>query len=104
MNILFDWCAQSGVRAVFGMIKTIVNIIRIVVPIGLVVMTTLDVIKKVINPDDKDGQKKILQRLIAAIVVFFIPLIISFVLRLIDIGAGKNTASSTSASSCWNWR
>ncbi len=101
MEILFDWCSQSGVRSVFGMIKSIINIIRIIVPIGLIFMTTLDIMKKVINPDDKDGQKKIIHRIIAAVVVFFIPLLIRFVLRLIDIGTGTNAASSASASACW---
>lgn len=101
MEILFNWCAESGVKAVFGMIKNIVNIIRIIVPIALVVLTTMDIIKKVINPDDKEGQKKIMHRIVAAVIVFLIPWMINFVLRLIDIGAGNNSASSTSASACW---
>ena len=101
MNILFEWCSQGGVQRVMGMIKTIINIIRWVVPIGLVVMTSLDVVKKVINPDDKDGQKKIMHRVIAAVVVFFIPLFIRFTLGLIDIGLGNDATSSASYSECW---
>lgn len=101
MNILFDWCAQPGVQSVFGLIKTLLNIMRWVVPIGLIIMTSLDIFKKVLNPDDKDGQKKILTRIIAAVIVFAVPILVRLVLNLIDIGLNNNTASSTSASACW---
>lgn len=101
MNILFDWCAQPGVQSVFGLIKTLLNIMRWVVPIGLIIMTSLDIFKKVLNPDDKDGQKKILTRIIAAVIVFCVPILVRLVLNLIDIGLNNNTASSTSASACW---
>ncbi len=103
MNILdtFVWCNQPGVQSVMKMIKTLVNIIRWVVPIGLVVMTTLDVAKHVINPDEKDGGKKIMTRAIAAVLVFFVPLFIRLVLRLVDIGAGKDSDTENSYSECW---
>ena len=103
MNILdtFVWCNQPGVQSVMKMIKTLVNIIRWVVPIGLIIMTTLDIMKKVINPDDKDGGKKIMTRAIAAVIVFFVPLFIHLVLRMVDIGTGRNTNSVNSVSECW---
>jgi len=100
MNILFEWCAQDGVRKVFNIINTIINIIRWVVPIGLIVMLSMDIFKKVINPDDKEGQKKIIMRVAAAIIVFLIPLIIRIVLGLIDIGSGRTIGSTNSASAC----
>lgn len=101
MNILFDWCGQSGVKDVMSAVKQVIEIIRIIVPIGLIIMTTLDVIKKVINPDDKDGQKKILQRLIAAIIIFFIPTIISLVFKIADI---SNNSADSSISCFEVWR
>ena len=67
---------------IIDMIYKVLDIIRIVVPIGLIVMTTLDITKKVINPEDKEGQKKILIRAIAALIVFLLPTIIRIVLRL----------------------
>ena len=98
------WCNEEGVRQTFHLIKSILEVLRIVVPIGLIVMTTLDITKKVINPDDKDGQKKIMTRAIAAIIVFFIPTIIGIVFRLVDIGKGTNgtyDSANSSLSSCW---
>ena len=98
------WCNEEGVRNVFHLIKTVLEVLRIVVPIGLIVMTSLDITKKVLNPDDKDGQKKIMYRALAAVIVFFIPTLISIVFRLIDIGKGTNgtyDSAQSSLSACW---
>ncbi len=94
--ILFDWCAQQGVRDVFSLIKGILKIVRIVVPIGLALLTAYDLFRNVINPENKDGQAKILRRIAAAVLVFFTPLLVRFVLKLVDIGGGN-----TNYSSCW---
>ena len=58
MFLLFNWEGSSGVQAVLGMINNILKIIRWVVPIGLIIMTSLDVAKKVINPEDKEKKIK----------------------------------------------
>ena len=77
INILVEgfngWCSETGVQNTFHLIKSILEVLRIAVPIGLMVMTTLDIMKKVINPNEKDGQKKMMTRAIAALIVFFIP-------------------------------
>lgn len=85
MNIVFSWLEQPGVVKVIEFIYNFVKVIRIIVPIGLIVMTTLDIIKKVINPNEKDGQKKIMIRVIAAVIVFFIPLFIQFIFKIANI-------------------
>ena len=96
MYFLFDWCAQEGVQEIFSFIKSALTIIRIVVPLGLILLTTVDIFKNVINPESKDGQAKILRRVVAAVLVFFVPLFVRFVLKLVDIGGGN-----TNLSSCW---
>ncbi len=93
-NILFDWCSQQGVKDAFSIAKRVLDILKIVVPIGLVVMTSMDIAKKVINPEDKDGQKKIMYRAIAALIVFFIPTIIKILFGIIDVGAGLGSGTS----------
>jgi hypothetical protein len=99
----FDWCRDgSGIIKAMSFIKAILNVIRILVPIGLVGFTVFEVVKKVINPDDKDFMKKIGNRIIAAVVVFFVPLIVSLVLKIIDIGTGNTSASSNSLGRCWD--
>ena len=86
MNIIFSWLQQQGVQKVIEFVYNILKVIRIVVPIGLIIMTTLDITKKVINPNEKDGQKKIMYRAIAALIVFFVPTLINIVF---DIGGIK---------------
>lgn len=92
MFILKNICDTDGIAAVFSIIKTGLAIMRIIVPIGLIVMTGIDIFKKVINPDDKDGQRKILMRVIAGILVFFAPVMVDFVIRIATIG-GANVES-----------
>ena len=103
--ISWDWCAQAEVKGVFNILKAIIDVIRYIVPIALVVMTSIDIMRKVINPDDKDGQKKIMTIAIAAIIVFFIPLFIKFVFRVIDWGSGVDGSyenAESGLSRCWN--
>ncbi len=102
--ISWEWCAQDGVKGVFSIIRAIIDIVRYVVPIALIVMTSLDIARKVINPDDKDGQKKIMTRAIAAVIVFFIPLFIKFVFQVIDWGTGSDGSyenAESGLSKCW---
>ena len=89
--ILYDLLNSDGVRKVLNLMNIIINAIRWVVPIGLIVMTSIDVFNKVINPDDKEGQKKIMTRIVAAIIVFLLPTIINLIMRLVDIGNGNTS-------------
>jgi len=98
------WCAPgSGLITVFKIIKICLNVIRLVVPIGLVVMTILDISKNVINPDEKDSMKKIGTRLAAAVIVFLIPTIVNIVMGLVDVALGNNAGSKYeyNLSDCW---
>ncbi len=101
MNILFDWCGNAGVRDVLGAVKTILNVIHWIVPIGLVIMTAIDIFKKVINPDEKEAQKKIMTRIIAAVLVFAAPIMVRLVIRLVDVGLGNKPGTSSSIGECW---
>jgi hypothetical protein len=99
----YDWCRDgSGIIKAMSFIKAILNIIRWVVPIGLIGLSTYDMVKKVINPEDKDSMKHLVNRAIAAIIVFLVPFIVKFALRIIDIGAGNNTASGQGLGPCWD--
>ncbi|MBP5684204.1 MAG: hypothetical protein J6X02_02985 [Bacilli bacterium] len=99
----YEWCYPgSGIVKAMSFIKSILNIIRWVVPIGLILFTTYEVIKKVINPDEKDPMKHIVNRIIAAVVVFFVPVFVRFALKIIDIGAGNDNASKMGLGKCWD--
>ena len=90
-----------GVTKVFDLIQTIISVIRWIVPIGLIVMTAFELFTKVLNPESKDTGRKIMNRIIAGVIVFFTPLLVNVVLNIIDIGSGKTIGSTNSASACW---
>ncbi len=97
----FNWCKDgSGLIKIFAMIKTLLNWARIIVPIGIIVWTSLDLYKNVLNPDDKDSRKRILNRLIAAFIVFLTPTLINLIMKVIEIGSGG--ALNSPFTECWN--
>lgn len=78
MNI----CGEVGVLKVTLMIKTIIEIISVLVPIILVLMVMKDITKFVLYGDDSfyDTFKMICHRFFTAVTVFFIPTLIMSVL------------------------
>lgn len=85
MIIDFDWFSRPEVQNVINMVYKVLELVRIAVPVGLIVMTSLDIAKKVINPEEKEGQKKIMIRFLAAVLVFLTPTIINIVLNIANI-------------------
>ena len=62
-------------------------VFKIVIPIILIILGMIDLGKAVISSDDKaisKSVKSLAMRLIAAVVIFFIPTIVSFVIQLVD--------------------
>ena len=103
----WSWCGQGGVQEAFNIIRGVLNVLRIAVPIGLIVMTTIDIIKKVINPEDKEGQQKIMHRAIAALIVFLIPTFIGLTFKIIDWGkdtTGTYGQTKGGLTECWEGR
>ena len=107
INFLFswDWCSgEYSFGPVFRMVKEILNILRIVVPIALIAMTSFKKKKKVIDPNEKDGQKKIMIRAIAALIVFLVPTMIRLTFKVIDWGRnvdGSYANAESGLSKCW---
>lgn len=75
-NLAFNICDTEGFLRIVYFIKLAMNILRYVIPIILIVMITIDLLKNTINPKNKDGMKKITNRLIAAVIVFLVPTVI----------------------------
>ncbi len=66
--------------------KSIINIIFIVVPIILIVMLVVDAVKAVVASDDglRKMWKSFVKRIVAAILVFFVPTMVSLVFSTIE--------------------
>ena len=91
--ILADACYDSiGVtipEQIVKIISTVINLIKIVVPILLVIFGMLDLGKAVAAQKEdeiKKGQQTLIKRLIAAAIVFFVVFLVQMVIGLVAGG------------------
>ena len=66
-------CTNPLIVRMLYLFKTIITIIKFVIPIGLVIMITIDLYKNLINGKDDNNLKKI-QPLLTLLVVIVKPL------------------------------
>lgn len=86
-------CHNSSMTFILSIVKRILLLIQIIVPIILIIFSVISFINIINSPEEKNGIKKIIQKFLAAAIVFFIPLIIDVIMNIL----GNNT----SFSSCW---
>lgn len=92
-----DVCTD-GISEVVGLAKMVIKVLQIAVPIGLIVMGTVDMAKAVIAGDEKkmkEAQKPFIKRIIAAVIVFLIPIIVNMILSFVTTGNSEWI-------DCWN--
>ena len=88
----------GGIDSVVGLAKMVIKVLQLVVPIGLIIMGTIDMAKAVIAGDEKkmkEAQKPFIKRIIAAVIVFLIPIIVNMVLSFVTTG-------NSDWIDCWN--
>lgn len=90
---IVNTCNSASLAGILTVVKRVLSIIQIVVPILLMVMMIVDISKLVMDPDAKNGTKKVFNKIIAAAIIFFIPMFVNLTMGLI----GENT----NISSCW---
>ena len=81
---LGNCCKDSAIKAIMAPTNTIINLIQIIVPILLLVMVTIELTKLMMNPDDKKKLSSIKNKVIAAFVIFFIPLFVNVTINLMS--------------------
>ena len=85
------YCELPSVLNVIYFIKNLFKIIFIVVPIGMIVMVSLDLFKNVLASNDENMKKNVrmaLLRILALILMFFIPSLVNFVMISIEDSIG----------------
>ena len=81
-------CGEEGINSAIIIIGKVVLIMKIVVPLIIIVLGMVDFGKAVISDDEKAVSKAtttLIRRLIAGLVVFFIPLILLTIIKAINI-------------------
>ena len=89
MNILIvitDVCKDPNTLRTIKFIYDAIKILYYIIPIILIVMITLDVAKNVVATDSEIGKNTslIVKRIIAVILLFLVPNIVSFVLNIVE--------------------
>lgn len=85
-----------GLSGLLNVIKFLLKIVQWVVPVILILLGTIDLVKAVIagkDDDIKKHQQTLIKRIIAAVIVFLVPIIVSILMGWIG-----NTEWRT----CWN--
>ncbi len=97
VNFLVNCQTASGTievpDSIANLLKTIIFIIQVVVPILLILWGMLDFAKGVIGQDEdkiKAGQKKFIQRIIAAVIVFLIVTVVQIVITTVGNISGDS--------------
>jgi len=93
-----------------GLIKQLINIVKIAVPIILIIMGIVDLAKAMMSPDDgamKKSQGSFIKKIIAAVLVFLVPTIINLVLDIIATGTGLDDpgkkVDTGNWADCWKY-
>ena len=77
-----DFCSEPNVLQLIYLLKIIIKIKVIILPILIIVKSSIDMYNAVISnkPSDeiKEGLKKLAKRVTAALIIFFIPTIVTF--------------------------
>ena len=88
-----------------SIIDWIMNLVRIGGVILLVVLGMLDFVKAAASGEQEEMKKsksKFVKRLIACVVLFFVPIIVDILVGLVNLGSGENCNSSKSSDTSIN--
>ena len=88
--LMLDFCRETA--NIWSLLGQVVLIIKIVIPLMLIILGMVDLGKAVVSSDEKAMNKAVgtlIKRFIAAVVVFFIPTIVSALFSAIGV-IGEN--------------
>lgn len=80
-------CSNADLLSVMILVRKIIDLLQIIAPVGLIIFASIDIIKAVIsNKQDVIYSKlhQIPRCILAAIIVFFVPVIIDLVMSVAD--------------------
>lgn len=80
----------SDTKEIWELIGTAVTIFKIVIPVLIIIMGSIDLGKAVVSSDDKAIKSEtstLIKRIIIGVVIFFIPTIVEALFNLFTMGA-----------------
>lgn len=92
---ILDVC-EGEVLQVMGIVRLIMRVICIAVPVVMILLGSFDLFKAVTAGKDEEIKKKqqtLIKRIIAGVIVFLVPTIVSVLMNLIGVEEWRE---------CWN--
>lgn len=86
-------CDDFGLVLTLDSFRKVLNLIQLIAPIILIVWSCVGLITLINNPEDKKSKKSLINKYIAAVVCFFVPIIVNAAMGLMP--------ETFSVSSCW---
>ena len=91
-------------QEILGIIITILNVIKLLVPIILIILCTIDIFKIIVSKKEdeiKKLRKDIFNKILYSVLIYLIPVLIPFILNIINnlIPMGYDN----SWKDCWNF-
>lgn len=86
-------CNDYALVSVLDTTRRIFELIQLIVPILLILMAVIQFVKLSINPEMKGGLRQVLNKVIAAFIIFLLPVLIDSALGI--------TSSNFKVSACW---
>lgn len=74
-------CTDYALAGALSIIYQVLKVICLIVPILLIISLALSLVSMMTNPDQKNGLKKMLLKVAAAVVIFFLPRLITVVIN-----------------------
>lgn len=94
-------CADYALANILNTVHQVINMIAIIVPILLIISIIFSLVGFLVNVDQKNKSKKIIQKLVAAIIVFLLPTIVDTTMSLLDYAGGDVESNNFQIASCW---
>ena len=76
-------CGNAAIVGVLDITRKIFSLLQIIVPMALIIGGTVQFVRLSINPEMKNGNRQLLNKLMAAILVFATPYIIDAILTTV---------------------
>lgn len=87
------FCAETA--NIWRLVGYFLMVFKIAIPIILIVLGMIDLGKAVISSDDKaisKSVKSLAMRVVAAVCIFFVPTVVTFVIGVVDTSVNDNSA------------
>jgi len=90
---LNNCCSSYAISNVLDITRKIFDLVQMLVPIVLILMATVQFVQLTINPELKDGFRRVLNKIVAAFIIFLLPVLLDAVMGLVP--------GSLDVSACW---